>query len=195
MTAPDRNVPSAGTVSRGGTFQEFGDSPLGIVKRTQRILPGDESNVTAAGGKLDGDQVIGLGDRTNFVEHLARQEGIVDRAQEQRRYSNTGEKPNRTRTLVIIGGIGEAMNGRRHGIIEVVNGSGAVKTLPRHQIGVLFELRERFPSERPQKVVLIHARETAVNVARRAREIEWHGDAPPPQRRVPALIPQALPAT
>jgi hypothetical protein len=103
--------------------------------------------VTTAGGKLDGDQVIGLGDHANVVEHLARQEGIVDCAQKQCRYSNTGEKPNRTRTPVIISGIRETMNGRSHGIIEIVNGSGAVKTLPRHQIRVLFELRECFPSE------------------------------------------------
>src|SRR5690349_20832870 len=68
--------------------QEFRRPPLRVIERPPRQRSRNEANVPATLDELDVQRNVRASDLAHLVEHLAREEWIVARAEEQRGCAN-----------------------------------------------------------------------------------------------------------
>jgi len=103
-------------------------------------------------------------DVADFVQHLAREKGIISSAQEKRAYANAREIRKRARACVVIIGISKSVYWRRDEIIEIIECLRAENDLGANRLWKAGALFECLPFEGTKKMRLIQARESAVEV-------------------------------
>jgi hypothetical protein len=122
--------------------------------------------MTTAFDELEVQMRVLLGDRANIVEHVARQEGVVDGAEQQRRDPHSRQPADRARSRVVILRVGKAVKRRGDRVVERIQRPQSVEPRCRDPLGKCRLLDGGLAAQGAQKAGLIHAGKSAVDVSR-----------------------------
>src|SRR5260221_5115938 len=126
--------------------------------------------------KLTDEMLVVAGFRRNSLEHVGRQEGVVERAEQQRRHGDAAQVLVRGGLGVVVVGIWETVNGVSHRVVKVIQRARPIERRHIKETGETIELSTGFGLERPKKVPGVETGEAAFDVAGAALEVERYGD-------------------
>src|SRR5581483_6036737 len=157
--------------------KKLAGAPLRVVARAARPRAFDEPHMAAALRDLQVEGRRSTGDGPHLFKNIGRQKRVVDRAEEKGRQANSIEKAERAGATVVVVRVGETVNGRRHGPVELEDVGRGVESRGVEQPRISLQLAACLDAKRLEKMAVVDAREALRDMARSALEIERNGES------------------